>query len=42
LENHKDWFLKYHPNAIDIFENEVNKKYRDKRIKEQDLFETLA
>jgi site-specific DNA-methyltransferase (adenine-specific) len=42
LENHKDWFLKYHPNAIDSFENEVNKKYGDKRTKEQDLFETLA
>jgi site-specific DNA-methyltransferase (adenine-specific) len=42
LENHKDWFLKYHPNAIDIFENEVNKKYGDKKIKEQDLFESLA
>jgi site-specific DNA-methyltransferase (adenine-specific) len=42
LENHKDWFLKYHPNAIDIFENEVNKKYGGKRTKEQDLFETLV
>ena len=26
LKNHKDWFLKYHPNAIDVFENEVRKK----------------
>jgi site-specific DNA-methyltransferase (adenine-specific) len=42
FENHKDWFLKYHPNAIDSFENDVNKKYGDKRTKEQDLFETLT
>jgi site-specific DNA-methyltransferase (adenine-specific) len=42
LENHKNWFLKYHPNAIDIFENEVNKKYGNKKIKEQDLFESMA
>jgi len=27
LENHKNWFLKYHPNAVEVFENEVNKKY---------------
>jgi site-specific DNA-methyltransferase (adenine-specific) len=41
LENHKEWFLKYHPNAIDIFENEVNKKYGNKE-KEQYLFESMA
>jgi site-specific DNA-methyltransferase (adenine-specific) len=42
LKNHKDWFLKYHPNAIDVFENEVNKKYGSKKIKEQYLFESMA
>jgi site-specific DNA-methyltransferase (adenine-specific) len=42
LENHKKWFLKYHPNAIDIFENEVNKKYGNKTTKEQYLFKSMA
>jgi site-specific DNA-methyltransferase (adenine-specific) len=27
LRNHETWFLKYHPNAIKIFEDEVKKKY---------------
>ena len=27
LKNHKTWFLKYHPNAIKTFEDEVTKKY---------------
>lgn len=27
LQNHKKWFLKYHPNAIQSFENEVERKY---------------
>jgi site-specific DNA-methyltransferase (adenine-specific) len=27
LKNHEAWFLKYHPNAIKTFEDEVNKKY---------------
>jgi site-specific DNA-methyltransferase (adenine-specific) len=42
LKNHKDWFLKYHPNAIDVFENEVNKKYGSKKTKKQYLFESMA
>jgi site-specific DNA-methyltransferase (adenine-specific) len=42
LENHKSWFLKYHPNAIDIFEDEVNKKYGNAKVKEQYLFESMA
>lgn len=27
LRNHKIWFLKYYPNAVKTFENEVTKKY---------------
>jgi len=27
LKNHKTWFLKYHPDAIKTFEDEVTKKY---------------
>ena len=27
LDNHKKWFLKYHPDAISTFENEVERKY---------------
>jgi site-specific DNA-methyltransferase (adenine-specific) len=42
LKNHKTWFLKYHPNSIDVFESEVNKKYGSKKIKEQYLFESMA
>jgi site-specific DNA-methyltransferase (adenine-specific) len=42
LENHKNWFLKYHPNAIDSFENEVKKKYGNRKIREQSLFESMA
>ena len=42
LKNHKDWFLKYHPNAIDVFENEVRKKYGNKTIRERDLFESMV
>jgi site-specific DNA-methyltransferase (adenine-specific) len=42
LENHKNWFLKYHPNAIDVFEHEVNKKYGNTRVKEQELFESIV
>ncbi len=34
LKNHEKWFLKYHPNAIKNFRNEVNKKYGYK-IKEK-------
>jgi hypothetical protein len=34
--------LKYHPNAIDIFENEVNEKYGNTMMKEQYLFESMV
>lgn len=37
LNNHKDWFLKNHPSAIQSFENEVSKKYGAKN-NEQELF----
>ena len=33
LDNHKIWFLKYHPNIIKSFENELEKKYSKKDIK---------
>lgn len=42
LKNHKNWFLKYHPNAMDVFENEVEKKYGNKTIRERDLFESMV
>jgi site-specific DNA-methyltransferase (adenine-specific) len=42
LENHKDWFLKYHPNAMDIFENEINSKYGNRSIKDKYLFESMV
>lgn len=38
LKNHKTWFLKYHPNAIKIFEDEVTKKYGiTEKFKESEL-----
>ena len=33
LENHKKWFLQYHPNALESFEKEVEKKYGMKEKK---------
>ena len=30
LNNHKEWFLKYHPNSIDTFEKEVSEIYGEK------------
>lgn len=30
LENHQKWFLKYHPNAIEDFKKEVERKYGHK------------
>ena len=30
LENHQQWFLKYHPNAIENFRKEVERKYGHK------------
>lgn len=30
LENHHEWFLQYHPNAIETFEKEVERKYGHK------------
>jgi site-specific DNA-methyltransferase (adenine-specific) len=27
LNNHKTWFLKYHPNFVESFENEIESKY---------------
>ncbi|MDR2486282.1 MAG: site-specific DNA-methyltransferase [Treponema sp.] len=31
LTNHKAWFLKYHPDSITSFENEMEKKYHSKK-----------
>lgn len=33
IENHKNWFLKYHPNAIEDFFKEVENKYGNKLTK---------
>ncbi len=41
LKNHAEWFLKYHPDAIKNFENEVNKKYGHK-IKKRVLIPELS
>jgi site-specific DNA-methyltransferase (adenine-specific) len=40
LKNHETWFLKYHPNAIKTFEDEVIKKYgsTEKAKDELELF----
>ncbi|MDR0312677.1 MAG: hypothetical protein LBI14_03695 [Treponema sp.] len=38
LNNHKTWFLKYHPNIIGSFEEEINKKYA-KRKSTLELFD---
>jgi site-specific DNA-methyltransferase (adenine-specific) len=39
LNNHKLWFLKYHPDSINKFENEINKKYNKKmEVNELTLF----
>jgi site-specific DNA-methyltransferase (adenine-specific) len=40
LNNHKTWFLKYHRNIINPFENEVEKKYSNKKISPE-LFNDL-
>jgi site-specific DNA-methyltransferase (adenine-specific) len=44
LSNHKSWFLKYHPESIVAFENEVDKKYSKKKtgeFKESNLFNSF-
>jgi site-specific DNA-methyltransferase (adenine-specific) len=38
LSNHKDWFLKNHPDAITSFENELEKKYRTVRQSNHQLY----
>jgi site-specific DNA-methyltransferase (adenine-specific) len=40
LNNHRIWFLKYHPNIIDSFEKEIEKKYVRKDEKFE-LFDDL-
>lgn len=35
LANHKKWFLQYHPNALESFEKEIEKKYGIKGKKEK-------
>jgi site-specific DNA-methyltransferase (adenine-specific) len=42
LDNHKEWFLKYHSNAIVSFEDEVEKKYSKKKSIEQELFNDIG
>jgi site-specific DNA-methyltransferase (adenine-specific) len=42
LDNHKEWFLKYHSNAIVSFEDEIEKKYGKKQIIEQELFNDIG
>jgi site-specific DNA-methyltransferase (adenine-specific) len=42
LNEHKNWFLKYHPNAVMSFEIEVEKKYGKKssiQTNEPELFD---
>jgi site-specific DNA-methyltransferase (adenine-specific) len=39
LNNHKEWFLKHHPNAVLSFENEVEKKYGGKKQNAPLLFD---
>jgi site-specific DNA-methyltransferase (adenine-specific) len=41
-ENHKKWFLKFHPNAIGLFEEEFKKKYGNKEYFEKELFENIV
>jgi len=40
LNNHKTWFLKYHPNIISSFDKEIEKKYV-KRKSQLELFDDL-
>jgi site-specific DNA-methyltransferase (adenine-specific) len=40
LNNHKTWFLKYHPNIVNSFENELEKKYGNKNMK-LELFDDI-
>ena len=37
FKNHKNWFLKYHPNAIVSFENEIEKKYGKQKVMNTEL-----
>jgi site-specific DNA-methyltransferase (adenine-specific) len=41
-ENHKQWFLKFHPNAVESFEEEFKTKYRNKKYFENELFENIV
>jgi len=42
LKNHETWFLKYHPNAVKNFEDEVIKKYGITKKIEAELFSDLG
>lgn len=41
LNNHKIWFLKYHPDIVNSFEAELEKKYNNKKHAELELFDAL-
>lgn len=42
IENHINWFLKNHPDAIDSFKEEVKQKYGEKNISKYDNVEMLT
>lgn len=42
LENHKKWFLKYHPNAYSKFSREVEEKYSIKLLDTENKPKELA
>jgi len=40
LRNHREWFLKYHPDSVSSFESEVEKKYSLKAVRHTVLQKT--